>query len=424
MNYPTQTGFTALAAKRVRPSFKKWFSAWVVLGLLLSLCVARVQAQDDDYLAVYGMIDQADALNTSGKTSQAHSKYIQAKQALVTFQQNYPAWNTATVNFRLKYLAEKIAATVPAAKPAPAAVPPASVPSTPSASSISSAASSSAPGSVVAGAPSPAKLLDAGSEPRTVLRLHPVAGDKQSITMTTKTSMSMSAGGSSMPAMTIPTTEMGADISVLDVSAGGEVTYQMVFGEPNVMEDTNTMPGVVDMMKTTLAGMKGMTGTGKVSSKGVSQGLTMKIPPGLSPQLSQTLGQMKDTFSSFSIVFPEEAVGAGAKWEYSTKLKSQGVSLEQTMNYELVSVNGDQLTLRGTIKQQAANQMIESPTMPGLKVNLTKMDGTTTVDATLDLGQVMPQMATMDGATDMSMSMAKQGQMNMSMKLNVTMEGK
>ena len=99
------------AAKRIVPAFNHFFRFHLVLGLLLTLCVARVQAQDDDYMAIYSTIEQADALNASGKTAQAHDKYVEAKKAMATFQQTYPAWNTSTVNFRQKYLDEKIAAT-------------------------------------------------------------------------------------------------------------------------------------------------------------------------------------------------------------------------------------------------------------------------------------------------------------------------
>ena len=59
--------------------FKKCLTVCVMLGVLLALGTTRVLAQDDDYLAVYGIIDQADSLNASGKTVQAHNKYVEAK---------------------------------------------------------------------------------------------------------------------------------------------------------------------------------------------------------------------------------------------------------------------------------------------------------------------------------------------------------
>ncbi len=424
MNYPMQTSFMVPAAKRVVPSLKKCFGTWMLLGLLLALCAARVQAQDDDYLAVYGIIDQADALKASGKTNQAYFKYLQAKQALVTFQQNYPGWNTATVNFRVKYLAENIAATAPQKTPAAAAAPIALTAAKPPVSAPSASADSVAAPDTGSGS-SPVNLLNAGSEPRKVLRLHPTAGDHQTLSMTMKMNMGMSMGGNSMPPMDIPTTTMTADISVQNVSPAGEITYKMVYGTPTVAADASAMPAVVEAMKTAMAGLEGMTGTAKLLSNGTMIGMDMTVPPGANPQLAQSIGQMKDAFSSASIRFPAEAVGAGAKWEYTATLNSQGMSIDQTMDYEVVSIQGDQVIMRGVIKQQAANQMIESPAAPGVKINLTKMDGTTTANTTLNLGHVMPQMAKIDGGTDMNMSMGQGGQaMEMNMKMNVTIEGK
>ena len=61
----------------------------VVLPVLI---VPSLRAQDDDYLKAYSVVEQADALNTSGKTDQAHAKYVAAKQVLEEFKKKYPAW--------------------------------------------------------------------------------------------------------------------------------------------------------------------------------------------------------------------------------------------------------------------------------------------------------------------------------------------
>jgi len=401
------------ATKRVFPRLGKYFSAWLVLGLLLVLGVARVQGQDDDYLVVYSIIDQADALNASGKMVQAHNKYIEAKRAMVTFQQNYPDWKTSTVNFRLKYLDQKIAATTASAVPATTPAPANSAPAGASQTSVT-------PGS------SPVKLLDAGSEPRKVISLHPAAGDRQSLSMTTKMSMSMSmsSSASQMPAMNIPTMVMTMDVAVKDVSPDGDITFGVTFGDANVVADANTTPGMADAMKTALSGMSGMTGAGKMSGQGVAHDVQFNLPPGAAPQLSQTVDQMKESFSMATVAWPAEAIGPGAKWEYAPQIKSQGMTIDQTIDYELVSVDGDQLTLRTTTKQNAANQTIESPAMPGMKVKLIKMTGTGNANTTFNLAHIMPQKAGIDGDTEVIMDMGQQGQMDMKMKMNVMLEGK
>jgi Tfp pilus assembly protein PilF len=94
----------------------KWFS--VVVALLLGLSGARAEGPDDQYVRIYNLIQEADKLNSSGQPSEALRKYTEAQTALQGIQKGYPDWNSKVVNFRLNYLAAKIAA-LPAQAPAP-----------------------------------------------------------------------------------------------------------------------------------------------------------------------------------------------------------------------------------------------------------------------------------------------------------------
>jgi hypothetical protein len=180
-------------------------------------------------------------------------------------------------------------------------------------------------------------------------------------------------------------------------------------------------------MKSGLAGISGMSGTGEMSDRGIVRNVEMKLPANAAPQLSQTITQMKDSISSSATPLPEEAVGPGAKWEYQTRLKSQGMVIDQKLTYELVAVDGDQLTLRSTITQNAANQKISNPAMPTLKMDLNKMTGNGGGTTTLYLGKLMPVSATLDEKTEMVMGMniGQQKQtMDMKMNINVVIESK
>lgn len=408
MNTPDQAMPAIAGANATLSTHKKYFCMGIMLVLLLALNAARAEGSDDDYLAVYGIIDQADTLSTSGKTSEAYVKYVEAQRALVAFQKNNPGWNVKTVSYRLNYLTEKIAAT--------------------SGKTAAPETSGAAAKNATAAAPkSPVKLLATGSEPRTVLRLHPAAGDKQTTIMTLKMGMATSVAGQAMPAMNMPAMVMTMDITVKDVSAAGDINYELVFSDATVAEDTNIQPAVAAAMKTSLASIRGLTGTGRMSDHGIVKSMEIKLPADAAPQLSQTLDQMKESFSSSSIPLPEEAVGTGAKWEYKTRIKSQGMSIDQTLAYELVAVEGDRITLRSTLSQNAANQKIQSPAMPGLKVDLNKMTGAGTGSSTYDLTHIMPVTGTLDEkiGINMGMNVGQQKQaMDMKMDMNITLESK
>ena len=420
MNTPDQIVPVVAGMKAPWSAPKKWSAVWLMLALLLTLCAARAEGPDDDYLGIYMIMGQADALSANGKTSPAHAKYAEAQLALTRFQQKNPGWDNKIVSFRLNYLAEKLAATsektvVPVAPENNSVAPTATAPTT-------------AVKKEAAPAPkSPVKLLDAGSEPRTALLLHPGVGDKQAMIMTLKMAMTMSAAGKEMPTMDMPAMLITMDIGVKDIAASGDITYEMVFSDATVAADTNTMPAIADAMKASLAGIRGLTGTGRMSDHGIVKGVEMKLPATADPQLKQTLDQMKESFTSSSTPLPEEAVGPGAKWEYQTRLKSQGMTIDQTINYELVSREGDRLTLRSILTQNAASQKIQNPAMPGLKVDLEKMTGTGTGSSTFDLARIMPLTGTLAEKMEvvMGMNAGQQKQdMNMKMDMTVTLETK
>lgn len=83
------------------------------LGLWLPLAGFAQEAPDDRYIAVYDMIQQADALADGNNSAAAQAKYSEAQAALVKFQQDFPAWNVKIVNFRLNYLAGKTKTPLP-----------------------------------------------------------------------------------------------------------------------------------------------------------------------------------------------------------------------------------------------------------------------------------------------------------------------
>ena len=83
-----------------------------LLILILAALLPQARAQqgpDDQYIIIYSLMQQADTLNNSGQARQALDQYVQVQGELQKFQNVYPDWSPRIVNFRLKYLAEKIA---------------------------------------------------------------------------------------------------------------------------------------------------------------------------------------------------------------------------------------------------------------------------------------------------------------------------
>lgn len=402
----------------------------LLLTLLLSLSGAKAGDPDSDYMGIYIVMHNADVLSAGGRTTEAMAKYIEAQRELTAFQEANPNWNNQLVNFRLQYLADKIAGPSSSDANAIASTVPASTTMVANAPASNSAANTagSMPTNSPALTPAPSvKLLDAGGEPRMVLRLHPKVGDKQTMTVTAKIGMNIPSAGNGMPAMNIPAVTTTMTCEVKEVSTNGDISYDLVIGDATVMTDTNTQPNLADAMKGALAGLHGITGNGKISASGINLGIQFAVPDGANPQLSQAIDQMKQTFSSYTAIFPEAAVGTGAKWEYANQLTAQGMTMDQTATFELVSVNGDQTTLHSTLQQSAPNQKIQNPAMPGVDVSLLKLEGSGVGNATFDLSHVLPSAATMDenSSVVMNMSVGQQQQtMNMNMTMDIAIESK
>jgi len=407
----------AMTAARTHFSINlKWLSGLAVVALLLCEWPAQADERDDEYVRIFNLVQDGDSLNTSGQTDKALAKYHQALTALQKFQKSYPDWNAKTVSYRLNYLVEKIDALSQKGSTAAASGPP-------------SGTSAAAPGAKAANATPMAqvKLIEAGAEPRKVLRLHPMPGDKETFTMTMKMAMDMKIGEMETPAMKLPTMKMTTDLTVKNVTPDGDISYDLVVTEASVAEEEGVMPQVAEAMKSSFAGLKGMSGSGTVTTRGFNKGTNIKLPASADPQTRQIMEQMKDTLGNLQAPVPEEAIGAGGKWEVKMPIKSQGMVIDQTAAYEVVSIEGDRVNAKTTITQNAASQKIENPAMPGLKMDLIKMATQATGETTFDLKKIVAPNGTMDLHSDSSMAMDIAGQkqtMTMKMDMKISIEGK
>jgi len=266
------------------------------------------------------------------------------------------------------------------------------------------------------------KLLQPGGEPRKALRLHPKQGDKKTALMNIKMAMAMNMGGSEMP-MKIPAMNLTMDTTVDAVKADGDIQYSVVISDLAIAEEAEANSAVVDALKGALGGLKGATGSGAMSSRAFTKGVDMKVPPGADPQVGTMMEQMKEAISHISSPLPEEPVGVGAKWEVKMTIKSQGMTMNQTATVELVSVEEDKITTKTALVQSAPPQKIQNPAMPGIKIDLVKMNGTGSGDVAIDLAQITPLSGNVEMHSEMSMGMNQGGQkQTMDMKIDMAMK--
>jgi hypothetical protein len=186
-------------------------------------------------------------------------------------------------------------------------------------------------------------------------------------------------------------------------------TRNTLYEDATLAEEAETPPQMAEQLKTALGMLKGLIGTGTMTARG-TQTIQFKLPAGGDPVTSQGVDQFGQSFSDLGFVFPEEPVGPGAKWESQVPSKSQGMTIDQTTTCELVSVDGERVTLKGTVSQHADKQKVQNPSSPGGALELSKMTGKGTLEITFDLAQLYPSELTRESHSDITMEMDLAGQ--------------
>ena len=97
----------------------KRFLMLCVAVCLFAVSPARAEGPDEQYIRIYGLIQQADDLLRNSLNREAYEKYQIAQQALKQFQTAFPKWNDSLVTYRLAYVTAKLGQIAPPATPFP-----------------------------------------------------------------------------------------------------------------------------------------------------------------------------------------------------------------------------------------------------------------------------------------------------------------
>lgn len=86
------------------------FLSLVIAILAVSLQGAIGQSAEDQYVRIYGIIQDGDRLVSEGRSGEALVRYQEARGYLQGLQRGNPGWNDKIVRFRLAYLSQRIEA--------------------------------------------------------------------------------------------------------------------------------------------------------------------------------------------------------------------------------------------------------------------------------------------------------------------------
>jgi len=265
------------------------------------------------------------------------------------------------------------------------------------------------------------KLIDAGSSPKTKLRMTPAKGSKQTSIMTMKMDQAMVMSGQKLPATPTPAMQFTMEVAVTDVATNGDFAFEFSYPKVSLVEDDNVEAAVKEAMKGMLKSMEGMSGSAVVTNRGFTKEADMKLPPKVNAQIKAMIDSMKESMSRLSSPLPEEPIGVGGKWSVTQLVEVNGMKLKQTSSHTLNKVDGATYDISVEVTQTAEPQDVKTPGLPeGSTLTLESLESTGKGTMMLDVNRVFP-FSEIKTDSKISMEMNTGGQ-DLSMQIDMKIE--
>ncbi|MBA3456573.1 MAG: hypothetical protein H0T42_26020, partial [Deltaproteobacteria bacterium] len=183
------------------------------------------------------------------------------------------------------------------------------------------------------------QLLNAGAEPRQLLRYRIAKGTTQVIELALDVDIDASGQGGPLPTL-VMTSEMVADDVLPDGSTQVRTTITHV-----VARDRPGSAITATQMTEQTELMRGLVLRGTLAPEGMLRDLHVDaggrvLPPGLTAQLDT----LSKSFEQVAMPLPRTPVGPGASWLYSRTFTQSGMVMTTTTTFKLIAIAGDTLT--------------------------------------------------------------------------------
>jgi hypothetical protein len=270
------------------------------------------------------------------------------------------------------------------------------------------AAASSAPSKDASQKPT-FKLLSAGDAPRHKLRYKFVAGQNELVNIDFTLTMAVDAGADSPPEQKLPAMRFSMLFAMKSVSPDGELAYEFQLAGADVAKDPRVPQQVQQGIKAMLGQLRGVSGSGFVSARGVVRDATMNAPPTVSQQSEGFLNQLQAIIGDMVPSFPDEEVGKGAKWERSMKIDALDAKVVEKSTYTLLDTSDS----GGTVSVVSVQTTPGGPPQAGGAaggIHIDAFAGNGSGTSTFAFNRFAPS-STDDVSTTLSLSGSQGGQM-------------
>lgn len=245
-------------------------------------------------------------------------------------------------------------------------------------------------------------LDDEGEGDLEELRLVVEEGASQQVTMTMRMQIELTLDGKKAPPTTVPVMVMEMDVDVTEVDDDGSLTVRFDYTDARVEG-----AGAADrQLESAFQPLEDVSGTFRVTSRGVYLGGELDHPEDLPAMLEATMGSIEGQLANMVTPYPEEPVGPGAEWTVHTAPAINGIESEFRYHYRLVERRGDRVVLDVDFVQESPAQEVEElPGAPaGASMSLESMRGEGAGRVDVDLRALMPTSSRVESTSTMRAS--------------------
>lgn len=254
------------------------------------------------------------------------------------------------------------------------------------------------------------QLIDAGKEPKQQLFFTPTVNITQTVIMTMEMNISLSINGLKIPAQENPKIKTEMELKVTKIDKNNDIHADFTYKNIEVIPNPNTPPEIINEMKTEISKMKGFKGDFVMDKYGNTKEANFQLPDSINPEMKETTQQMLDSLKQLSSPLPSEALGVGAKWQTTQSLTANGITLNQVINYEIVNINGRNITLKISLNQNANPQVIKSPNLPAtISTELVNLSTNGNGEMLINLDKLMPINSTLNSSSNAEMKIVENG---------------
>lgn len=201
------------------------------------------------------------------------------------------------------------------------------------------------------------RVLDPGMTPRRPLRYRVQPGQVETLYVELVRAQAMEARGQTSQAG-LPPVQLEVKMGPASGTREGFIRHPVEIIQVRLSKAADQMsPAQREQVEKSLAPLLQVEGWSEMDVQGRIRRGEFKGADAVPPDLNVMLGNIRSAL--LTVPFPDEPVGARARWEVERKIQLSGIWVDQVVTYNIVRYREDQLDLQISARQTAEPQQID-----------------------------------------------------------------